>query len=299
MEDRRSAGCRAAAFRWLSEQVTHDNETLPRNLLAHGFPYLDTFVKLIGPQGIFKPAQIEYFPLSITTTTQGPYSDSFDPGGNFLLYSYRGTDPTFHENRRLRDAMRDRIPLIYFYSTVPSQYLPIFPVYVVGDEPERLRFTVAADDLLHLRYERDDTDDNVRRRYITRTVRQRMHQRSFRDRVLRAYATQCSVCQLKHADLLDAAHITPDSDEQGEPIVSNGLSLCKIHHAAFDRNYFGVRPDYRIVVRPEILKEKDGPMLKAGLQQIDEVKLILPRRRRERPDPDRLRLRFERFEKSM
>ena len=298
MEDERSAGCRAAAFRWLSEQVERGNETLPRNLLAQGFPYLDNFVKLIGPQGIFKPAQIEYFPLSITTTTRGPYSDSFDTGGNLLLYSYRGTNPDHHENKRLRDAMRERIPLIYFYSTVPGQYLPIFPVFVVGDEPGQLRFTVAADDLLHLRYERDDADDTVRRRYITRTVRQRMHQRTFRDRVLRAYATQCSVCRLRHGDLLDAAHITPDSNAEGEPIVSNGLSLCKIHHAAFDRNFFGLRPDYRIVVRPEIMREEDGPMLKAGLQQINDVKLIVPRRMRERPDPDRLRARFESFEES-
>ena len=231
----------------------------------------------------------------ITTTTKGPYSDSFDASGNYLLYSYRGNDPDHHENQRLRDAMRERIPLIYFYSTVPGQYMAIFPVFIVGDDRSRLTFTVAADDPLQLQYERDDADDNVRRQYVTRQVRQRMHQRSFRDRVLRAYREQCSICRLRHADLLDAAHITPDSDEGGEPIISNGLSLCKIHHAAFDRDYFGIRPDYRIVVRPEIMEEKDGPMLKAGLQQIDNSKLILPRSVRERPDPDRLQARYKQF----
>lgn len=298
MEDSASAACRAAAFDWLRQHTQLDSDTLSRDLLARGFPYQTSYVKLVGPQGIFKPAQIEYFPLSITTTTKGPYSDSFDPSGDYLLYSYRGTDPDFHENRRLRDAMRERIPLIYFYSTVPGQYMAIFPVFIVGDDPGLLTFTVAADDPLQLRYERDDTDDRVRRQYVTRQVRQRMHQRSFRDRVLRAYREQCSICRLRHADLLDAAHITPDSDEAGEPIVSNGLSLCKIHHAAFDRDYFGIRPDYRIVVRPEIMAEQDGPMLKAGLQQIDSSQLILPRSLRERPDPDRLRARYERFEKA-
>ena len=298
MEDERSASCRAAAFDWLRQQNQQGNDTLPRQLLERGFPYLDDYVRFVGPQGIFKPRQIDYFPLSITTTTAGPYSDSFDPSGDYLLYSYRGTDPDFHENRRLRDAMQERIPLIYFYSTVPGQYMAIFPVFIVGDDPGRLTFTVAADDPLQLRYERDDTDDAVRRQYVTRQVRQRMHQRSFRDRVLRAYREQCSICRLRHADLLDAAHITPDSDEAGEPIVSNGLSLCKIHHAAFDRDYFGIRPDYRIIVRPEIMREEDGPMLKAGLQQIDDSKLILPRSVRERPDTDRLRARYERFAES-
>lgn len=298
MEDSDSAAVRAAAFDWLRLHAQSGNETISRDILARGFPYNDSFVRVVGPQGIFKPAQIQYFPLSITTTTAGPYTDSFDSSGNYLLYSYRGTDPDHHENRRLRGAMRERIPLIYFYSTVPGQYLAIYPVFIVGDDPRRLTFTVAADDPLQLRYERDDSDNAARRQYVTRQVRQRMHQRSFRDRVLRAYREQCSICRLRHSDLLDAAHITPDSDEGGEPIVSNGLSLCKIHHAAFDRNYFGIRPDYQVVVRPEIMQEEDGPMLKAGLQQIDESRLILPRSVRERPDPDRLRARYEQFAES-
>jgi len=297
-EERQSASCRLAAFDWLRTQHEEGKETLSRDLLARGFPYHGSYVRLLGPQGIFKPAQIEYFPLSITTTTGGPYADAFDSTGDYLLYAYRGIDPNHHENRRLRDAMRERIPLIYFYSTVPGQYLTIFPIFIVGDDPEQLRFTVSADDALQLRYERDDADDVVRRRYVTRQVRQRMHQRSFRDRVLRAYREQCSICHLRHADLLDAAHITPDNDDGGEPIVSNGLSLCKIHHAAFDRDYFGIRPDYRIVVRPDIMEEEDGPMLKAGLQAINESKLILPRSAREKPDAERLRQRFEKFAES-
>jgi hypothetical protein len=36
-------------------------------------------------------------------------------------------------------------------------------------------------------------------------------------------------------ELLDAAHILPDGHPKGEPVVPNGLALCKLHHAAFDR----------------------------------------------------------------
>lgn len=43
--------------------------------------------------------------------------------------------------------------------------------------------------------------------------------------------------------MLDAAHIIPDPDPDGHPEVSNGLSLCKFHHAAFDRRIIGIRPD--------------------------------------------------------
>ena len=295
MEDPGSAAIRTAAFAWLRQYLAQRDETISRTKLAQGFEYQGTSVRLVGPQGIFKPAQIRYFPLSITTTTSGPYADSFDAEGNYLQYSYRGTDPEHHENRRLRDAMTSRVPLIYFFSTVPGRYLAVFPVFVVGDDHGRLRFTVAADDLADLDYERDDADDRFRRIYVTRQVRQRLHQRSFRDRVLEAYRETCSVCRLRHTRLLDAAHIVPDADEGGEPVVSNGLSLCKIHHAAFDGEYFGIRSNYRIVVRPDILDEEDGPMLRHGLQEINDRRIIVPRQPGKRPDPERLEKRFNSF----
>jgi putative restriction endonuclease len=51
-----------------------------------------------------------------------------------------------------------------------------------------------------------------------------------------------------------------DSGPDRHPEVSNGLSLCKIHRAAFDRGIIGIRPDYAIEVREDALKEVDGPM---------------------------------------
>ena len=90
--------------------------------------------------------------------------------------------------------------------------------------------------------------DIPRRAYITTTVRQRLHQRGFRERVLHAYREQCALCRLRHTELLDAAHIITDREEEGTPQVSNGLSLCKLHHAAFDRFLLGITPDYTIPV---------------------------------------------------
>ena len=79
----------------------------------------------------------------------------------------------------------------------------------------------------------DDENSSGRRRYITSEYRVRLHQAAFRERVLDAYQDQCSLCRLRHRELLDAAHIIPDSDPDGEPVVPNGLALCKLHHAAF------------------------------------------------------------------
>jgi putative restriction endonuclease len=81
-------------------------------------------------------------------------------------------------------------------------------------------------------------------------------------------------------------------------VVSNGLSLCKLHHAAFDQFFFGVTPDYRVVVRPSILAESDGPMLVVGLQQIHGSTIGLPTALEQRPDRERLARRYETFERA-
>jgi hypothetical protein len=70
-----------------------------------------------------------------------------------------------------------------------------------------------------------------RRQYVTQVTQRRLHQEGFRLRVLKAYRDCCAVCQLQHQQLLDAAHILPDGHPKGEPVVPNGLALCKLHHA--------------------------------------------------------------------
>ncbi|WP_208798866.1 HNH endonuclease [Microbispora triticiradicis] len=137
--------------------------------------------------------------------------------------------------------------------------------------------------------------DTDQRRYVERLTRQRLHQPVFRERVLQAYEKSCAICHLRHVQLLDAAHILRDSHPQGIPAVSNGLSLCKIHHAAYDKNVLGIRPDHVIEVRRDILEEIDGPMLRHGLQEMNGLSMTLPRSRRDWPDPQALEERYGEF----
>lgn len=117
----------------------------------------------------------------------------------------------------------------------------------------------------------------------------------FRGMVVHAYEVRCAVCRLRHGELLDAAHITADSEGTGLAVVSNGVSLCKIHHAAYDRNLMGISPDYRVAINRRLLDEVDGPMLKHGLQEMHGSTLVLPRSRSQHPDPARLDARFTTF----
>ncbi|MCJ7569710.1 MAG: HNH endonuclease, partial [Anaerolineales bacterium] len=173
--------------------------------------------------------------------------------------------------------------------------------YIVGDNPAALEFSVAVDDQIYARMfdhpidEADVAEDSGRRQYITATVKQRLHQRGFRERVLIAYRKQCALCRLRHTELLDAAHIIPDGEPGGEPVVVNGISLCKLHHAAYDRFFLGISPNYIIKVRQDILSEDDGPMLLHGLKEMQGNKIILPRASSNKPSQERLEVRFNKF----
>ena len=195
--------------------------------------------------------------------------------------------------------MRDKIPLIYFHDDVPARYIAAWPVYVVGDDREHLAFHVDVDGM-QARSEAAivsgvGDEEVLTRRYAVRTTHQRLHQQAFRDRVLRAYREHCAICRLKHAELLDAAHIIPDADAEGEPRVSNGLSLCKLHHAAFDQRLLANRPDLVVEVPSSILEETDGPMLRAGLQAIHGQHIVVPSRAEWQPDRRALERRYEEF----
>ena len=136
-------------------------------------------------------------------------------------------------------------------------------------------------------------EDPIERRYVVRQTLARVHQRRFRGRVVPAYSTQCAICRLKELRLLDAAHILSDL-EGGEPAVSNGLSLCAIHHRAFDQNLVGVSPDYVVHVSRVLREEEDGPMLDL-LKHFHDAPLNVPTRAADRPNRERLEARFARF----
>jgi putative restriction endonuclease len=247
-------------------------------------------------RGIYKPAVFgrEGAALSIQTSSASPYDDEHDVSAGRILYKYQGTDPTHGDNVALRRAMERGLPLIYFVGTDPGFYDAVAPVYVSSDNAATLSVTLVADQL-DVGNQQDAAMLALRREYATRAVLQRLHQQQFRRMVLTAYRDQCAICRLRHVELLDAAHILPDRHPLGEPIVRNGLGLCKIHHSAYDAHIIGIDPDAKVHVRDDILREKDGPMLRHGLQEVAGYLLELPRRNELKPNRDFLAERFERF----
>jgi putative restriction endonuclease len=218
-------------------------------------------------------------------------------GDETIDYAFMGSDPSAADNRWLREASDNQIPIIYFLGIAPGRYQAIMPAFISGWDGKalRARVTFGEPDKPNL----VPPETVLERRYALRAVKQRLHQASFRVAVITAYDSRCALSGLPETLLLDAAHIVADKDDQfGQPMVPNGIPLSKLHHAAFDAHLIGIDPDYRLHVSERLLGRNDGPMLEV-LKRLDGATIHLPKRARDLPDRDRLALRFERFKSAV
>lgn len=306
-EDPDDAHIRLAAVEHVRHVSTQD--TISSLDLRAGFVVDGRRIPLVNPQrGIFKPAAMKHL-LSIRTVYPTPrgriwYDDQREVhaqiarGDEFVDYDFMGKDPGAPDNRWLREARDNQIPILYFLGVAPQRYAFLWPVYVAEWSAAalkvRLAFGVAATAVTQW-----SVPEAPERRYGLRLVRQRLHQATFREAILSAYGNRCAISRLPEPRLLDAAHIVPDRNcELGQPVVPNGLPLSKIHHAAFDANLIGIDADYRIHVSAVLLAINDGPMFEHGLKAMAGQSIRLPIRRQDYPDRDRLAERFQEFKAS-
>jgi putative restriction endonuclease len=193
--------------------------------------------------------------------------------------------------------MQNRVPIVYLEGFAPGKYTAWVDVLITGEDLDAGHVTINLDKAANSVLLNDSTNE-LEKQYSMRMARQRVHQPKFRAEVLFAYKTSCAICRLKHGELLDAAHIVPDSDPRGIAAVRNGMALCKIHHTAYDAKFIGISPDYTVKVNEKLLLEVDGPMLKHGIQEMHNTQILLPESKKLQPDRELLAITFEKFQKS-
>lgn len=300
----RDAAMRQAALDHV-RQLNIARPHLTSSDLAKGFQFEGQRIPLVNPQrGIFKPRQMRYL-LSIRTVFPRPgarvwYDDQrvahrqIYESAELVDYAFMGKDPASSDNKLLREAMRERVPIIYFIGTAPGTCIAVAPAFICGWDARALKAQVGFGAPLQ---ETEDArkDQAPTRRYVLRAVQQRLHQAQFREAVITAYGARCALSGLPEPLLLDAAHIIEDRNEDfGHPVVPNGLPLSKIHHAAFDAQLLGIDPDFKVHVADRLRDLNDGPTLQA-IKDLDGRSIRLPSRQRDWPDRDRLAMRFEAF----
>lgn len=246
-------------------------------------------------RGIRNPAQL-MSTLSIMTKPDSEYSDEV-VGESLHSYAYTKGPIDKGDNVKLRHSVKTRLPMILlqWINVDGIRYIPVYPVYAINDDPVNRRIILALDEKL-LDVEDSMHLSKVEKRYAQRIADQRLHQPQFRSQVLFAYKQRCAVCRLGRPELLEAAHIISDKKSHGTAEIPNGLSLCRIHHAAFDCNLVGFSPDLRVHVGPALMEaENEGPILKFALKGLHNSKLFVPIKKKYKPSEDRLAERFEEF----
>ena len=119
-------------------------------------------------------------------------------------------------------------------------------------------------------------------------VRVRIVQRFFRAAVLASYENSCTMCGITIAELLNASHIIPWSQNtvrRADP--TNGLSLCSLHDRAFDRGLLCIDDNHRIVVSDLLRIEQPSEVHRVSLIAIGGKRIRLPHRFH--PDQDALK----------
>lgn len=107
-----------------------------------------------------------------------------------------------------------------------------------------------------------------------------IRKRGFRLAIMRIYEYTCAVCQL-HILTLDgqsvteAAHIIPLKKSYNND-VRNGISLCRLHHWAFDEGLISISDNYKVIVS-ELMSER-GPT-EWKLTTLSGKEILLPERR--------------------
>jgi len=195
---------RMAAFEHV-RQLSELHDPLTANELSAGFYFDGECILLVNPQrGIFKPRQMQYL-LSIRTVFPRPgarvwyddqrqvHSQIFE-SEEVVEYAFMGKDPDAADNRWLREAFENQIPVIYFLGVAPGRYQAMIPTFISGWDRQELTARI----VFGIPNQDDITapQNAVERRYALRAVKQRLHQASFREAVISAYNGRCALSGL-------------------------------------------------------------------------------------------------------
>lgn len=125
-------------------------------------------------------------------------------------------------------------------------------------------------------------------------VKQRINQSFFRSAVLTSYNNKCCITGISINDLLEACHIVDwATDIENRLNPSNGICLNALFHRAYDKNYLGITPDYKVIVSERLMDESGNDNMKSFFKQYNNTKMQMPDRFM--PNKDLLAIHYLRF----
>lgn len=113
---------------------------------------------------------------------------------------------------------------------------------------------------------------------------EKKRERAFSRAVMNLYDYTCAACHYRviapnGRTAVDAAHIYPFAESQDDSI-GNGISLCKLHHWAFDQGLFSINDNYKIVVANSFTESGND---RFSLKHLQSQPILLPKEKPFRP----------------
>jgi len=114
--------------------------------------------------------------------------------------------------------------------------------------------------------------------------------KAFSRAIMRLYDYTCAACHYRiitanGESCVDAAHIFPFS-ESSDDSIGNGISLCKLHHWAFDRGLFSINDNYKMIIASTFSENGNEQF---SLHNLQTKNIFLPKEKPFRPSISMLR----------
>ncbi len=180
------------------------------------------------------------------------FDPKFDPRGNFYSVAEERTEK-LGGTKRYVARIRTKRTATTDSPIDPANYLR----RAIREDPPEYR-TAAEKELKKIlsdseRAKPDLTNEDTQGTVVSNVL---PRDAAFRAEIRRIYGERCAVCGTnryspKGNPEADGAHIYPKR-LNGRDVVENGISLCKLHHWAFDAGWFSLEDDLTILVRSDI-----------------------------------------------
>lgn len=99
------------------------------------------------------------------------------------------------------------------------------------------------------------------RKTVSSQLSRKVRDEAFRRKIKKIYNDTCVVCRKKRYTNakypeVQAAHIYP-VEKNGTDDLRNGITLCRLHHWAFDGGLFSITDELKTIVKKELLNDKN------------------------------------------
>jgi putative restriction endonuclease len=143
-----------------------------------------------------------------------------------------------------------------------------------------------------LNSENQDGEVDFQEGHLTITHTRYKRDPRFKTIVYNAYDNRCAMCGIQ-LELIEAAHIVPHSHEKGTDEIGNGISLCALHHTAYDKSLIFFDEEFNIIINEKKMEYLEKMGLDSGFRKFRALsfdKIQLPANHTLRPHIENIKL---------